>query len=270
MGVIAGVVAVAVLAGCLGSMLGIGGGVIMVPALTIGFGLPIKTAIATSMVCVIATSAVAQLSFMRSGMTNVRLGFALEMASAAGALLGGIAAVVLNARILQVCFAALLVYVAIHVNRRRAENEVQRTGVLEGAFYDRAERRSVAYGVKRLRSGFAMSVGAGGVAAMLGVGGGLLKVPIMNIVMGVPLKPTIATSNLMIGVTAATGALVFYGRGFVDPIYAVPAALGILAGAQAGAHLAARLPIAVLGGVFRVLLACFAVVMVLQAAGVRL
>jgi len=122
--------------------------------------------------------------------------------------------------------------------------------------------------VHGLGTGFVLSFCAGNVSGLLGVGGGAFKVPIMNLLMGVPLKATIATSNLMIGVTAATGAAIFYGRGYMDPYWAVPAALGILAGARLGPRLAIRLRAKVLIRVFEIVLAVFGVLMLLKALGV--
>ncbi len=139
---------------------------------------------------------------------------------------------------------------------------------MPSSYYDPAAGRQVSYGVHGLGAGFALSLVAGNVSGLLGVGGGAFKVPIMNLLMGVPLKATIATSNLMIGVTAATSAAIFYGRGYVDPHWAVPAALGILAGARVGPRLAIHLPSKVLLIVFEVVLAVFGVLMLLRALGV--
>ncbi|MFA4964274.1 MAG: sulfite exporter TauE/SafE family protein [Thermoleophilia bacterium] len=258
----------AFVAGVFGSMLGVGGGVIMVPMLTLAFGVPIKTAIATSIVCVIATSSMAQTSFVSKGMSNVRLGMLLEVATTVGAVAGGVTAVLIDGRVLQGCFAAVLVYVAWQMNRRGGDLFPSRGGVLEGAYFDPRLGREVRYGVRRLRLGFVLSLGAGNVSGLLGVGGGAFKVPIMNLLMGVPLKATIATSNLMIGVTAATGAAIFYGRGHMDPYWAVPSALGILAGARLGPRFAVRLPARLLRRVFQAVLVVFAVFMTLAAAGV--
>jgi uncharacterized membrane protein YfcA len=264
------VFAVAVAAGVFGSMLGVGGGIIMVPMLSLVFGAPIKVAIATSIVCVIATSTVAQTDFARRGMTNMRLGMLLEVATTAGAVAGGVTAVLIQGRILQVAFAVLLVYVAWMMHRRRGDVVPECTGVLEGSYHDPALGVQVTYGCKRVPLGFALSLAAGNVSGLLGVGGGAFKVPVMNLLMGVPLKATIATSNLMIGVTAAASAAIFYGRGYVDPSFAVPAALGILLGARFGPALAVRLSARALGLIFQGVLALFAVLMALQAAGVML
>jgi uncharacterized protein len=257
--VIVGILLVAVVAGFFGSMLGVGGGVIMVPVLTLVFDVDMKTAIATSIVCVIATSSMAQVSFVAKGMTNMRLGMLLEVATTVGAVAGGITAV------LQACFAAVLVYVAWQMSRRGGDVTPVQTGVLEGSYTDQATGAGVDYGVKRLRLGFGLSLIAGNVSGLLGVGGGAFKVPIMNLLMGVPLKATIATSNLMIGVTAATGAAIFYGRGYMDPKYAVPAALGILIGARLGPRVAMRLNARTLVLVFQIVLLVFAVFMAIDA-----
>jgi hypothetical protein len=175
--------------------------------------------------------------------------------------------VLVDGRVLQFGFAAVLVYVAWQMSRRGGDVTPARTGVLEAAYYDPAAGREVEYGVRRTGLGFVLSLGAGNVSGLLGVGGGAFKVPIMNLLMGVPLKATIATSNLMIGVTAATGAAIFYGRGYMDPYYAVPAALGILAGARLGPRFAVRLSTRTLGIIFQVVLLVFAVMMILAALG---
>jgi uncharacterized membrane protein YfcA len=248
-------------------MLGVGGGIVMVPMLSLAFGAPIKVAIATSIVCVIATSSMAQTTFVSRGMTNMRLGMLLEVATCVGAVAGGVTAVLIDGRVLQFCFAAVLVYVAWQMNRRGGDVAPVRTGELEACYYDPAVGHDVEYGVRRTRLGFVLSLGAGNVSGLLGVGGGAFKVPIMNLLMGVPFKAAIATSNLMIGITAATGATIFYGRGYMDPHYAVPAALGILAGARLGPRLAVRLSARMLGIIFQVVLLVFAVLMVVTGLG---
>lgn len=263
----AGIFLVAIAAGLFGSMLGVGGGVIMVPVLTLVFGLPVKDAIATSMISVIATSAMGQLAFVRRGLTHARVGFLLEIASAAGAVLGGVVAVLVDARVLQVAFALVLLYVVWHMNRRKGDVTPQLTGVLEASYVDPTLGREVAYGVRRRALGFVFSLGAGSVAGLLGVGGGAFKVPIMNTLMGMPFKAAIATSNLMIGITAAAGAIIFLSRGFVSPAHAIPAALGILVGAHFGPRLAMRMSARALSVVFQLVLGLFAILMLLRAIG---
>jgi uncharacterized membrane protein YfcA len=265
MAVIVGILLTAFVAGVFGSMLGVGGGIIMVPVLSLAFGVPIKTAIATSIVCVIATSSMAQTTFASRGMTNMRLGMVLEVATSIGAVAGGVTAVLVDGRWLQGCFAFVSFYVAWQMGRRRDDVAPAETGLMPSAYYDPAEGREISYGVRRLAPGFVLSFAAGNVSGLLGVGGGSFKVPIMNLIMGVPLKATIATSNLMIGVTAATGAAIFYGRGYMDPYWAVPAVLGILAGARLGPRFAVHLRAKVLVVVFEIVLAVFGVLMLLQA-----
>jgi uncharacterized protein len=268
MAALIGIFFVAVFAGVFGSMLGVGGGIIMVPVLSLGFGVPIKTAIATSIVCVIATSSMAQTRFAARGMTNMRLGMFLEVATTVGAIAGGITAILVDGRYLQVAFACVLFYVAWQMGRRKGDIVPVESPVMPAVYYDPAEDRQVSYGVHGLGGGFALSLVAGNVSGLLGVGGGAFKVPIMNLLMGVPLKATIATSNLMIGVTAATSAAIFYGRGYMDPHWVVPAALGILAGARLGPRLAIRLPARALLISFEVVLPVFGVLMILKAVGV--
>ena len=270
MAVIVGILLVAVAAGVFGSMLGVGGGIIMVPVLSLAFGVPIKTAIATSIVCVIATSSMAQTTFAARGMTNMRLGMFLEVATTVGAVAGGVTAVLIDGRVLQGCFAVVLFYVAWQMGRPRGDVPPVETGVMPSRYYDPSEGREISYGVHGLAPGFALSFVAGNVSGLLGFGGGAFKVPIMRLLMGVPLKATLATSNLMIGVTAATGAAIFYGRGYMDPRWAVPAVLGILAGALVGPQLAIHLRTRVLVVVFEVVLVFFGVLMFLQALGVGL
>jgi uncharacterized membrane protein YfcA len=264
----AGILVMAVAAGLLGSMLGVGGGIVVVPVLTLVFDVPIKEAIATSLVCVIATSTMAQLAFVARGLTNVRLGMFLEIATSVGALVGGITAVLVEPALLQIAFAAILFYIGYSMTRRPAEERVVRTGLFEAGYHDPGDGRPVVYGVGRPVLGFALSTVAGNVSGLLGIGGGAFKVPIMHLVMHVPLKATVATSNLMIGVTAATGAVIFYGRGFLDPSTAVPAAFGILIGAWLGPRLAVRLRSRTLARLFQALVLVFAVLMTLDAAGV--
>ena len=268
MAVVIGILLVAFVAGVFGSMLGVGGGIIMVPVLSLAFGVPIKTAIATSIICVIATSSMAQTTFAARGMTNMRLGMFLEVTTTVGALAGGITAVLIDGSILQACFAVLLFYVAWQMSRRRGDVVPAEGPVMPSSYYDPAQGRQVSYGVHGLGAGFALSIVAGNVSGLLGVGGGAFKVPIMNLLMGVPLKATIATSNLMIGVTAGTSAAIFYGRGYVDPRWAVPAALGILVGARIGPRFAIHLPARVLVLIFEVVLVVFGALMLLKALGV--
>jgi uncharacterized membrane protein YfcA len=262
-------VLVAVAAGMLGAMLGVGGGIVIVPVLTLFLNVPVKSAIGTSLVCVVVTSSASQIVYVARGFTNSRLGMTLEVATTLGALVGGVTAILVSGRAIFAVFAAVLIYVLFSMERKPPPLlPVDPRSALGGSFVDPDTGREVAYGVDHLPGGLALSFVAGNVSGLLGVGGGAIKVPVMSLLMRVPLRAAIATSNLMIGVTAATGALIFFGRGLVEPRYAVPAALGILVGAQLGTRVANRVSAALLRRVFEVLLAVFAVQMALKAFGI--
>ncbi|HUK76857.1 MAG TPA: sulfite exporter TauE/SafE family protein [Thermoleophilia bacterium] len=262
-------VAVAVIVGILGSLLGVGGGILIVPILTLFLDVPVKNAVGTSLVCVVVTSSASQLVYVARGLTNSRLGMTLEVATTLGALVGGVTAILVSGRAIFGVFAAVLVYVLISMERKPAEPLPASPGsALAGSFPDPDTGRTITYGVDHLSAGLALSFVAGNVSGLLGVGGGAIKVPVMALLMRVPLRAAIATSNLMIGVTAATGALLFFGRGLIEPRYAVPTALGIVIGAQLGPRLSSRVSTGVLRRVFEVLLAVLAVQMALKAVGI--
>jgi uncharacterized membrane protein YfcA len=256
----------AVLAGVFGSMLGIGGALILVPVITLFLDVPVKTAIGASIVSVIATSSTAQIVYVERGLTHVRLGMALEVATTMGAITGGITAVLINARILEGLFAVILLWAAWGMRGQRSGDTPAPTGLLDASFIDTATGEEVRYGVRHLPAGMALSFVAGNVSGLLGVGGGAVKMPVMNLIMHVPLKAAIATSNLMIGVTAATSAAIYFGRGYVDPTVAVPTALGILLGAQAGPRIMVHLRTDALRLITVLALLAFAAQMLLKAA----
>lgn len=261
-------VCIAFFAGLIGALAGVGGGIIIVPALTLLMGVEIRHAIAASLVCVVATSAGASAAYVRERITNLRLGMLLETATVPGALLGALFTLVLRGRErwLFLLFAVVMAYTAWTMFRLRgADREVSRRHApvassppdriadalaLHGAYYDHSQRRQVAYRVTRTPLGLAVSVLAGAVSALLGIGGGIFKVPVMNLAMGLPIKVSTATSNFMIGVTAAASAMVYYTRGEVIPSIAAPVAIGVLAGARTGAQLLGRLSPAIIRWVF--------------------
>ena len=257
---------ISLLVGGLGAMLGIGGGVMLVPLLTGVLGVPIKTAIGASIISVIATSSAAGAVYVGGGFTHTRLSMVMEVATTAGALAGGITAILISPRALQAIFAVVLAYV-VYSMRPRPHDEVapQPTGVLDASYVDPLTGDKVTYGVRRLPFGLLASFFAGNISGLLGIGGGIIKVPIMTLVMGMPLRSAIATSNFMIGVTAATSAVIYFQRGFVDPQVAIPTALGVLFGAQAGSRLGGRARSTTLKLIFQWLLAGFSVLMLFQA-----
>lgn len=270
-------------AGIFGSLLGLGGGILIVPLLTVGFGVPFREAVGVSLVCVIVTSSAAAGVFLERRTANLRLGMLLEVFTASGALVGGLVAFLLPERVLAGLFAALLAYTALSMLRsgRAQVASPSLPGGVDGpgAAHDtgpdtRAPRRSLAdevagpgYLPRRLGAGAGGSVGAGVMSALLGVGGGIVKVPLMHLVMGVPLKVATATSNLMIGVTAAASAIVYLLRGGIDPYIAGPTAVGVFAGAMVGSRLAARIDVRILRLLFVGVLALTAAQMALRAFG---
>jgi uncharacterized membrane protein YfcA len=256
--------------GMLGSMLGIGGGVLIIPLLTLLFGVPIKTAIGASIVSVIATSSAAGAVYVGHGMTHTRLGMVLEIATTMGALAGGITAVLISPRYLYALFGAVLLYVIFSMRSLpKDDGRSTTTGLLDTTFVNPLTNQKVAYGIEHLPAGLGASFLAGNISGLLGIGGGIIKVPIMALVMGMPLKAAIATSNFMIGVTAATSAVIYYGRGYIDPLLAVPTALGVLVGAQVGPRLGGKARNTTLKQIFQVILVAFAVQMIWKAITFR-
>jgi uncharacterized membrane protein YfcA len=224
---------IALAVGALGGMLGIGGGVFIIPVLTMALHVPIKVAIGASLVSVIATSSAAGAVYVGHGLAHVKLGMVLEIATTLGALTGGLTAIVMSDRMLEGLFAVVLLYTASRMRKLKPEGErVGPTGHLDTAYREPVTGRMVRYGVRRLPSGMVASFVAGNLSGMLGIGGGVVKVPVMTLVMGMPLRAAIATGNFMIGVTAATSALIYAARGYIAPNVAVPTALGVLVGAS--------------------------------------
>ncbi len=257
---------VALVVGVLGSMLGIGGGVLLIPLLTGLFGIPIKTAIGASIVSVIATSSAAGAIYVGRGLSHTRLAMVLEIATTLGALAGGITAVLISPHMLAGLFASVLVFVVYSMRRLPKEDQaVALTGVLDTNYVDPANGATVAYGVRNLPLGMGASFLAGNVSGLLGIGGGIIKVPIMSLVMGMPLRAAIGTSNMMIGVTAAASAVIYYQRGYLDPSSAIPTALGVLLGAQIGARIGGKIRSDSLKRIFQGLLLVFAIQMLYQA-----
>jgi len=257
---------IAVGVGALGGMLGVGGGVFLIPILTLLLHVPIKIAIGASLVSVIATSSAAGAAYVGHGVAHTKLAMVLEIATAAGALAGGLLAAIVPNRTLEGGFALLLVGVSWAMGRLQVERVAyEKTGVLDTSYVDPASGRTVEYGVHRLPSGLLASFAAGGFSGLLGIGGGVVKVPTMALVMRIPLRAAIATSNFMIGVTASTSALVYFGRGYLEPAVTVPTALGILVGAGLEPRLFGRVRSAFTKRLFQGLLLFFAFEMAYKA-----
>jgi uncharacterized membrane protein YfcA len=231
-------------AGVFGSLLGLGGGVLLVPLLTLGFGLPLREAVGVSLVAVIVTSSASAGVYLERHVADLRLGMTLELFTASGALVGGLIAFLLSEQVLAGLFTLLLVYTAFSMSRRREAEPVAAVDLPAGP-PDRPR-----YVVRHLGWGIVGSLFAGLVSALLGIGGGLVKVPVMHLVMGVPLRVATATSNLMIGITAAASAIIYLLRGGIDVYVAGPTAVGVFVGASIGSRTVHRIDVRLLRMLF--------------------
>ncbi|MDX9759596.1 MAG: sulfite exporter TauE/SafE family protein [Bacteroidota bacterium] len=250
--------------GVLGALLGIGGGIFLIPVLVMGFGLPMHEAVAASVVTIIATSSATAAVYVDKGISNIRLGMSLEVMTTIGAVLGGITAIYLPGEVLRKIFAVFLLLMAgLMWRKSRARDDARihynPSAAISGEYYDTAEQHTVRYSVRRLRASMLVSIVAGNLSGLLGIGGGLIKVPVMNMVSGVPMKAATATSNFMIGVTAVASAFIYFSHGHVNPLYTAAAVLGVLAGSQLGTRLGMRLRSRTIVGVFIVLILVVAV-----------
>jgi uncharacterized protein len=236
--------AISVAAGAIGALAGVGVGILIVPALTILFGVDIHLAVGASIVSVIATSSGAAAAYVRDRITDMRVGMFLELATTTGAVVGAVLATIVSASFLFVLLGVVLLMSAgLQVVRLGEEvPPPARTGGLAtrlrlASSYPDVHLGEVSYVARAIPLGFALMALAGVVSGLLGIGSGALKVLAMDGAMRLPMKVSSATSNFMIGVTAAASAGVYVGRGDVDPRIAVPVALGVLAGAVSGARL---------------------------------
>lgn len=232
--------AVSLLAGYGGALLGLGGGILIVPVLTLGFGVPIRVAIAASLVSVVATSAGASAAFVREGFTNIRVAITLEVATVLGSLIGSMVTGLISPRAVQLVFAVALGASALASLRIRHDEDAAvtpdawstRLGL--AGTYPNPKGVRIPYQVTRVPLGLSLMFVAGATSGLLGIGAGALKVAAMDLGMRLPLKVSSATSNFMIGVTAAAGALVYLVRGDVSAVVAGPVAFGVASGAIAG------------------------------------
>jgi uncharacterized membrane protein YfcA len=232
-------------AGLLGALTGLGGGVVIVPLLTLGFGIDFRYAVGASLVSVIATSSGAAAAYVREGFTNIRVGIFLEVATTIGALIGAYLAGLISPSILAIVFGLVLIYSAWTSRRPRPEHGDDPPDPLAGRLrldgtYPAPDGEH-AYHVQHVPLGFGLMMVAGTLSGLLGIGSGAVKVLAMDQAMRLPFKVSTTTSNFMIGVTAAASAGVYLNRGYIDPGLAMPVTLGVLAGATLGARLLTRL-----------------------------
>ena len=258
-------------AGLLGSLTGLGGGVVLIPLLTLAFHVDMRYAIGASLISVIATSSGAAAAYVREGYSNVRIGMFLEVATTIGAVFGAFLATRVPTRALAIIFGLVLLYSA-WLSRSQGE-EIQEASVpnpwsdklrMSGSYPGGKGKGIIRYSVDRITGGFAMMFGAGTLSGLLGIGSGAVKVLAMDKIMRIPFKVSTTTSNFMIGVTAAASAGLYLARGYVDPGLVFPVMLGVLAGSWIGAKVLVHSRVSLLRVLFAFVIAALGVEMIVN------
>ena len=269
----------AFLAGLAGSYLGIGGGVFLIPFMTLALGMPIKVAIAVSLIGVIATSSGAASVYVRDHLTNLRLAMFLEVGTTFGAIAGAVVGILVPNVYLFLTFGVVVLYAAASMVRvaETAKDRAYRGGEgerplvkrlnLSSVYFDQEDQGVYRYRVDRPGAGFGASAAAGVFSGLLGVGGGFIKVPAMNVLMHVPVKAAVATSNFMIGVTAAASAFIYYSQGLVDPSLGAMVIIGVFTGTNLGTRLLVRSKAADVRFLFAIFLTGLGIAMAARALG---
>ena len=263
---------VSIIAGFIGALFGLGGGVLIIPFLTLVEGVPVPLAVGASIVSVVATSSSSAAAYVQDHLTNLRLGMFLEIGTVAGAITGAFVAVFLPASALFILFGLILLYATIIMIRARGidfpanvrPDKTSRTLALGSQYEDHSLNKVVKYEVTRTPLTVFMGYFAGVVSGLLGVGGGIINVPTMNLVSKVPVKVASATSNFMIGVTAAASASVYLLRGDVHPLLAAPLVIGVAGGALLGTRVLKVTPPTRVKVAFGILLAAISLLMILK------
>jgi uncharacterized protein len=257
-------------------MLGLGGGVFLVPIVSLVFGVQLETAVAASAIAVVANSASGSANYLRARFTNVRLAMLMLVPTTIGAVIGGIVAVGLPEAVLKGLFAALLLFVAIVMYRRSFLGIASSVAVelpvdplrLGGRYQDPSVNAIVSYVPRQLRYGLPVASIGGVASGMFGIGGGPITVPVMTILMQIPVKAAASTSSFMVGLTASASAFVYYANGLVNPRITVAAVFGIVLGARLGVRVATRVRPQLLVAIFIIALVTLAFLMASDAVGV--
>lgn len=256
-------------AGLLGSLTGLGGGVVVIPVLTLGFGVDFHYAIGAALVASIATSSGSGSAYVKEGITNIRLGMFLEIATTLGAVCGAAVAIYLNNNVIAAIYGAVLLLTAAMQQRRKSDHEgvqgseAARRLKLFGTWPQR-DGTVKAYELRNVGGGFGVMYVAGVLSGILGIGSGVLKVLAMDSMMKVPFKVSTTTSNFMMGVTACASAVVYVQRGVIVPEIAFPVMIGVLLGALTGARLLKTMNVRVLRQIFCVAITLVALNMIWQ------
>lgn len=272
---------IAVLAGFLGSLVGLGGGIIITPALTILFGIDIKYAIGASIVAVIATSSGSAIAFVKDHISNMRVGMFLEVFTTAGGVVGALMAGIFSSKLLYIFFSLILLNsfygmlkkTGLITKLKKEEEKVVNDKYadrykLNSTYYDKATDKTIAYNVTNVPQGSLVMFGAGFASGLLGIGSGAFKVVALDSYMKLPIKVSTATSNFMMGVTATASALIYFFNGTINPAIAAPIAIGTLIGSRTGAKVMQRLDAKYIRYIFLPILLFTIVNMFLKGVGV--
>ena len=272
---------IAVFAGFLGSLVGLGGGIIITPALTILFGFDIKYAIGASIVAVIATSSGSAIAFVKDHVSNMRVGMFLEVFTTAGGVVGALMAGVFSSKLLYIFFSLILLNsfygmlkkTGLITKLKKEEEKVENDKYadkykLNSTYYDKATGETVKYNVTNVPQGSLVMFGAGFASGLLGIGSGAFKVVALDTYMKLPIKVSTATSNFMMGVTATASALIYFFNGTINPVVAAPIAIGTLIGSRTGAKVMQRLDAKYIRYIFLPILLFTIINMFLKGLGV--
>ena len=272
---------IAVFAGFLGSLVGLGGGIIITPALTILFGFDIKYAIGASIVAVIATSSGSAIAFVKDHVSNMRVGMLLEVFTTAGGVVGALMAGVFSSKLLYIFFSLILLNsfygmlkkTGLITKLKKEEEKVENDKYadkykLNSTYYDKATGKTVKYNVTNVPQGSLVMFGAGFASGLLGIGSGAFKVVALDTYMKLPIKVSTATSNFMMGVTATASALIYFFNGTINPVVAAPIAIGTLIGSRTGAKVMQRLDAKYIRYIFLPILLFTIINMFLKGLGV--
>jgi permease len=272
---------IAVLAGFLGSLVGLGGGIIITPALTILFGIDIKYAIGASIIAVIATSSGSAIAFVKDHISNMRVGMLLEVFTTAGGVVGALMAGIFSSKLLYIFFSLILLNsfygmlkkTGLITKLKKEEEKVVNDKYadrykLNSTYYDKATGKTIAYNVTNVPQGSLVMFGAGFASGLLGIGSGAFKVVALDSYMKLPIKVSTATSNFMMGVTATASALIYFFNGTINPAIAAPIAIGTLIGSRTGAKVMQRLDAKYIRYIFLPILLFTIVNMFLKGVGV--
>jgi len=254
-------------AGLLGALTGLGGGVIVIPLLTIVFKVDMHYAIGTSLVAVIATSSGAAVAYVKEGITNIRLGMFLEIATTIGAVIGTLLLVYVPVHLLSVIFGLVLIFSAVMTLKKKKTDHLEHkpnklATLLKLNNSYPTPKGNTSYTIRRVPQGFLMMIGAGMLSSLLGIGSGAFKVLAMDNIMRIPFKVSTTTSNFMIGVTAAAGAITYFQRGYINPALSFPVVIGVLCGATLGSRILIGADTKTLKLVFSAVLTILAVEMI--------